>query len=88
MTKINLKGFNKTPVVQKLEKSKSEEDLKAIDEEPKPQKTRGRKSKYATEDERKEVRRKQQREYRLRKKEEIERLKEKVAALEGIEKDQ
>lgn len=39
------------------------------------EKKRGRKSKYSSEEERKEARRKQQREYRLRKKQELEELK-------------
>ena len=78
--------FNKTKIVKKLSKSKSEENLAAIAEpevESKAlkimdatiEKKRGRKSKYNNDEERKEARRKQQREYRERKKKELEELK-------------
>ena len=83
--KIDLKKFNQTEVVKKLSKSKSEENLKIISEEkaeeetkaePLPEKQkRGRKSKYNSPEERLEARRKQQKEYRLRKKQELEELK-------------
>ena len=92
-TKIDLSQFNKTDIVKKLSKSKSEENLKNISEPevndtqaekaalklieataPEKQK-RGRKSKYNTPEERLEARRKQQKEYRLRKKAELEELK-------------
>ena len=90
--KLDLKQFNKTKVVKKLSKSKSEENLEAI-AEPEPEvekaalkildatieKKRGRKSKYDNDEERKEARRKQQREYRLRKKQELEDLKKLVS---------
>ena len=78
---LNLTEFKPTPIIKKLSKSKSSENLKSIAEttinEPAPiaKKTnRGRKSKYTTDDERKEARRQQQREYRLRKKHELELL--------------
>ena len=83
--KIDLKKFNQTEVVKKLSKSKSEENLKIISDEkaeeetqaePLPEKQkRGRKSKYNTPEERLEARRQQQKEYRLRKKKELEELK-------------
>ena len=83
--KIDLKKFNQTEVVKKLSKSKSEENLKIISDEkaeeetkaePLPEKQkRGRKSKYNSPEERLEARRKQQKEYRLRKKQELEELK-------------
>lgn len=47
--------------------------------EEKPSVKRGRKCKYATDEERVEARRRQQREYRQRKKEELERLRQMVA---------
>ena len=83
--KLDLSQFNKTDIVKKLSKSKSEENLLNILEgeppaeiktEPAPEKQkRGRKSKYNTPEERLEARRKQQKEYRLRKKAELEELK-------------
>ncbi len=83
--KLDLTQFNKTDIVKKLSKSKSEENLLNILEgeppaeiktEPTPEKQkRGRKSKYNTPEERLEARRKQQKEYRLRKKAELEELK-------------
>ena len=76
---IDLKQFNQTPIVKKLKKSKSTEKLNELDKpETKIQNKRGRKSKYTTDEERKEARRKQQREYRLRKKQELEKLREMV----------
>ncbi len=91
--KLDLSQFNKTDIVKKLSKSKSEENLKNISE-PEPnvadaekaalklieatapeKQKRGRKSKYNTPEERLEARRKQQKEYRLRKKAELEELK-------------
>lgn len=79
--KIDLTQFNQTKVIKKLTKSKSNEDLKnIIEEEPKIEKQkRGRKSKYMSQEERLEARRLQQKEYRLRKKQELEELK-KIAA--------
>ncbi|KAK8834090.1 hypothetical protein M9Y10_020176 [Tritrichomonas musculus] len=86
--KIDLTQFNQTNVIKKLTKSKSNENLKNIIEEEtnktiiEPIATvsrRGRKSKYNSQDERLEARRQQQREYRLRKKQELEELK-KIAA--------
>ena len=73
---LNLTEFKPTPIIKKLSKSKSNENLKSITEskEPAPiaKKTnRGRKCKYTTDEERKEARRQQQREYRLRKKHEL-----------------
>ena len=78
---IDLTQFNKTDIIKKLSKSKSEENLKIISEEKTEEETlpekqkRGRKSKYNTPEERLEARRQQQKEYRLRKKKELEELK-------------
>ena len=89
---LDLTEFKPTPIIQKLSKSKSSENLDMISEtqpEPKPtiKKTnRGRKNKYANDDERKEARRQQQRAYRLRKKQELESLHKMVKALDE-EKD-
>ncbi len=83
--KIDLTQFNQTKVIKKLTKSKSNENLKNIDIEeeqikPEPKietekQKRGRKSKYMSQEERLEARRLQQKEYRLRKKQELEELK-------------
>lgn len=85
---LDLTQFNKTRIVKKMSKSKSNENLEAIADAPidEPIETpaeyrksnRGRKTKYATDEERKEARRKQQREYRERKKLELKELKEKI----------
>ena len=79
---IDLKQFNPTPIVKKLKKSKSTEKLNELDKpmtsEAKIQNKRGRKSKYENDEDRKAARRKQQREYRLRKKQELEKLREMV----------
>ena len=71
--KLDLRQFKDTPAVKKLAKSKSNE--KMIE-------TRGRKTKYATDDERKEAKRKQQKEYRMRKRAELAELKKIVAGKE------
>ena len=87
---LDLKQFNKTKVVKKLSKSKSNENLEAIAEpevekaalkimEATIEKKRGRKSKYNNDEERKEARRQQQKEYRERKKKELEDLKKLVS---------
>ena len=73
--KIDLKQFNETPIIKKLSKSTSSENL---NEQAVETSKRGRKSKYSTDEERKEARRKQQREYRLRRKHELEKLREMV----------
>ena len=91
---LDLTQFNKTKIVKKLSKSKSNENLKDIsDAEPNvdaaintamklmeatAEKKRGRKSKYNNDEERKEARRQQQKEYRQRKKKELEELKKMV----------
>ena len=81
--------FNNTKVVKKLSKSKSEEKLDEVDgpEAPKPQtkqsEKRGRKTKYATEEERLEARRQQQKAYRLRKKQELALLKSQIKDTEN-----
>ena len=80
---LDLTQFNKTKIVKKMTKSKSNENLEAYADAPveidEPKKSnRGRKTKYATDEERKEARRKQQREYRERKKLELKELKEKI----------
>ena len=79
-SKIDLNQFKKTEVIKKLSKSKSSENLTSIDT-PK----RGRKSKYNTPEERLEARRQQQKEYRQRKKQELEELK-KIAEMVTAEK--
>ena len=77
-----------TPAVKRLRKmSKSQstdaelrlnaEHLNEVAAEP--PKTRGRKSKYSNDEERKQARRQQQKDYRLRKKQELEDLKRQVA---------
>lgn len=81
---LDLTQFNKTRIVKKMSKSKSNENLEAIADAPidtpaeYKKSNRGRKTKYATDEERKEARRKQQREYRERKKLELKELKEKI----------
>lgn len=75
---INLEEFHETPIIKKLKKSKSNENLKEIE---KPKK-RGRKQKYTNEEERLEARRKQQKEYRIRKKNELNELKNKIKEYE------
>ncbi len=80
-SKIDLNQFKKTEVIKKLSKSKSSENLKEIVDTPK----RGRKSKYNTPEERLEARRQQQKEYRQRKKQELEELK-KIAEMVTAEK--
>ncbi len=79
-SKIDLNQFKKTEVIKKLSKSKSSENLTSMDT-PK----RGRKSKYNTPEERLEARRQQQKEYRQRKKQELEELK-KIAEMVTAEK--
>ncbi len=87
---MNFKEFNETPIIKKMQRSKSSEILDQIDsEKPEPQiKTRGRKIKYATEAERLAARKLQQREYRERKKQEIKELKEKLAEYEALVRNQ
>ena len=87
---IDLKQFKQTPIVKKLKKSKSTEKLDELDKPAEADETslkildavstskRGRKSKYINDEERKAARRQQQKEYRLRKKQELEKLKEMV----------
>ena len=75
--KLDLKQFKETPAVKKLSKSNEDAVTKSTASE-----TRGRKTKYATEEERKEAKRKQQKEYRLRKKQELEELKRIAASKE------
>lgn len=76
---INYEEFNETPIIKKLKKSQSKENLQEIE---KPKK-RGRKQKYSSEEERLEARRKQQREYRIRKKNELLDLKNKIKEYEN-----
>ena len=63
--KLDLNQFNQTPIIKSLSKSKSSENLQKIEVK------RGRKSKYANDEERKEARKRQQKEYRQRKKNEL-----------------
>lgn len=84
---MNLENFNQTPIIKKLKKSKSEEKLNEIDEkveEPIEKVHRGRKTKYATQEERIAARKIQQREYRERKKQELQDLKERVKEYESL----
>ena len=67
-SKIDLTQFKKTEVIKKLSKSKSDENLKEISDIP----NKGRKSKYNTPEERLEARKQQKKEYRQRKKQELE----------------
>ena len=86
---LDFTQFNSTNIVKKISKSKSNENIQNIDKQSPPpavsenneatNNKRGRKSKYNNDEERKEARRKQQREYRLRKKQELENLKNIVA---------
>ena len=84
---LDLTEFKPTPIIQKLSKSKSSENLDIISEtQPEPEPTikktnRGRKNKYTNDEERKEARRQQQRAYRLRKKHELELLHKMVEAI-------
>ena len=84
---LDLTEFKPTPIIQKLSKSKSSENLDMISEtQPEPEPTikktnRRRKNKYANDEERKEARRQQQRAYRLRKKHELELLHKMVEAI-------
>ena len=88
---LDLTEFKPTPIIQKLSKSKSSENLDMISEtQPEPEPTikktnRGRKNKYTNDEERKEARRQQQRAYRLRKKHELELLHKMVEAI--VEED-
>ncbi len=86
---MNLENFNQTPIIKKLKKSKSEEKLNEIDEkveEPIEKAHRGRKTKYATQEERIAARKIQQREYRERKKQELQELKERLKEYESLVK--
>ena len=88
---LDLTEFKPTPIIRKLSKSKSSENLDMISEtQPEPEPTikktnRGRKNKYTNDEERKEARRQQQRAYRLRKKHELELLHKMVEAI--VEED-
>lgn len=76
--KLEPSMFNETPVIKHLFESKSEPP-------PQPQEKpkRGRKVKYNTEEERREARKRYQREYRMRKKAELERLRELARSIEA-----
>lgn len=84
---MDLENFKQTPIIKKLKKSKSDEKLNEIAEkveEPIEKVHRGRKTKYATQEERINARKIQQREYRERKKQELKQLKEKVEEYEAL----
>lgn len=68
--------------IESTDKSEVIQTVENVSESNDSPRKRGRKSKYATEEERIEARRRQQREYRRRKKEELERLRE-FAKLNG-----
>ena len=80
---MNMNEFNETPIIKKMKNSKSienlnEETLKIMEAtRTEPKATRGRKSKYNTNEERLAARKQQQKEYRERKKQELQELKEK-----------
>ena len=76
MTKINVKEFVDTPVIQKLKQIQEDETKDETKVETKS--TRGRKRKYNTAEERIQARRAQQKAYRERKKKEFEELKAKT----------
>lgn len=65
MSKLNFEEYNETPVIKKLKKSDSIENFEGI---CMPKAKCGRKRKYATEEERQQARKEQQKEYRQRKK--------------------
>ena len=78
MTEIDLTQFNQTPIIKSMSKSKSIENLQLTDTKPKAETKRGRKSKYANDEERKEARKRQQKEYRQRKKNELIEMKKQI----------
>ena len=71
---MDMSEFNETPIIKKMKRSKSDEKLDEIAlkimeaTRVEPKRTRGRKSKYNTNEERLDARKKQQKEYRERKK--------------------
>ena len=67
MSKLNLEEYNETPVIKKLKKSGSHENFEG-------EVRCGKKRKYAIDEERQKARNEQQKEYRQRKKDEIEKL--------------
>ena len=77
--KLDLNQFNQTPIIKSMTKSKSIENLQFEDKpKPQPEVKRGRKSKYANDEERKEARKRQQKEYRQRKKNELIEMKKQI----------
>ena len=76
--KLDLNQFNQTPIIKSMTKSKSIENLQLTEHKPQPEVKRGRKSKYANDEERKEARKRQQKEYRQRKKNELIEMKKQI----------
>ena len=72
MTEIDFTNYKQTPIIKSMTKSKSSENLQKIEVK------RGRKSKYANDEERKEARKRQQKEYRQRKKNELIEMKKQI----------
>lgn len=90
---MNLEEFNDTAIIKKLKKSKSDEKLNELSEkvendnkleEPIVKAHRGRKTKYATNEERINARKIQQREYRERKKKDYQYLLNRISELEAL----
>ena len=79
MTEIDFTNYKQTPIIKSMTKSKSIENLQFEDKpKPQPEVKRGRKSKYANDEERKEARKRQQKEYRQRKKNELIEMKKQI----------
>lgn len=90
---MNLEEFNDTAIIKKLKKSKSNEKLNELTEkvendnkleEPIQKNNRGRKTKYATDEERINARKIQQREYRERKKKDYQYMLNRISELEAL----
>lgn len=90
---MNLEEFNDTAIIKKLKKSKSNEKLNELPEkvendnkleEPIQKNNRGRKTKYATDEERINARKIQQREYRERKKKDYQYMLNRISELEAF----
>ncbi|WP_304772812.1 hypothetical protein [Paramuribaculum intestinale] len=90
---MNLEEFNDTAIIKKLKKSKSNEKLNELPEkvendnkleEPIQKNNRGRKTKYATDEERINARKIQQREYRERKKKDYQYMLNRISELEAL----
>ena len=78
MTEIDFTNYKQTPIIKSMTKSKSFENLQLTEHKPQAETKRGRKSKYANDEERKEARKRQQKEYRQRKKNELIEMKKQI----------